>query len=312
MSELRSPENMELRAAVDETCELARDYADETLMFGTVDVSIDSCHYPFYESLPDELQQAFRDIDHPAKNVAAIDMQLTYDRAKRHFRPKELGLQLDNEFRMVFSRTSVMIGGKLRDDFFYPQLLTPERKLAVKQEQTPLVLESLVYDTLKELGVGIPLDPQEAKWKAIEDLLQFSRRWSAHIDQVTALGPQRAVRVESRRDGVGMVDPRLGEAIDADENDTPQIREIIVAIEDSPAFGERPTTALQLAQQSDGEAGPYVFRGITRTPIDYEFDSPNLHYRAPAVAGETVIPDVGLLGFIQDSIIQARDLQLKS
>lgn len=307
MNDRRAPNMEQLRAAISDTCFDARQYAGETLALSTIHVTVDGCQYPFSESLPEDMQAAFTEIGSPAKDVVSVDLALTYDKGEMFFSPNEVALLLDNDFTISYGRLGETRTTPLAK-YFYPNLLTPSGKNAVKQEDTPLVAETVVYELLDELGVSIPTTPQRADWDAIQDILQFSKRWSAISEQSVAIDPVRSLRVENRVDAVGMIDPTLfddNEVYEADKD--VQISEVILAIEEAPETGQRPTSALQLVQRADDIFSFPRFVGLQRVPIDYEFNHNQLPYRIPTTESQPVMPNLELLAFMRDAVAKARD-----
>lgn len=298
-------------------------YVDETFELGTVNVQIQDCRSPFIKDLPPELSRSFNHLSVPAKKISSIDMQLSYDRAESLFKPNEIKLHLDNQYQVVFARTSLNAEGKkiTESSLFYPLLLTPDGKAAIKREEVQLMRQGTVYEILSELGIDIPTSPQHAEWAAVEGILQFSGRWTAQSEHTALMDLYSRLRAEERIDGVGLMaslnkediktkeleDNLDEEDISTEELEDNRIREINIDIELSKDPAGLPTHALRFTQFVD-PSGEQHIEGVHSIPIKYipEFLGQPQTIRIQTGEGTPVMPDIKMVRFIRESIFQAQ------
>lgn len=288
----------------------AVDYAEDVFELSTVDVQIENCRSPFIKSLPPELSRAFDKLSSPADKIVSLDLKLAYDRGESLFKPNEINLHLDNKYTVVFARTSLNAKRehKAESSLFYPLLLTPRGKPAIKRDEVKLLDEASVYEILNELGIDIPTSPQRAEWKAIENILRFSGKWTAQSEHSTVLDLYSRLRVEDKVVGVGMTD-MFDTETDQDNNGAEdRVREVDIDIERSNEPMESPTRALRFSQFVDGNSKVRRFGGMRNIPIRYEpeFLGQPAEFRVELGEGEEIIPDVDILQFIRQSIFTAR------
>lgn len=308
---MSSGENFaDLYSAVVETERNVIRYAQERLMYATVDVTIKECDYPF-GTLPYEFHQPMEELGKPVKNIASMDMRLAYDRSRLRFVPRQVSLKLDNS--CTFSFTQIYGTRATAEDGaganFLPILLDEQGNMLKRPEEIAVVSENLLNGMLAEIGLEIPQAPQLAEWQEIQKTLQFSNRWAAVAADSVPLDLMNSVYVEERLDGRGFTgDPQIDEDTD-DADPTPHITEITLSLDKSEYEGDVATSALKfvLATERPDELPRY----LTMTKVPIQYGAPFLGYPATeriddSENAQTVIPSKALLASVNTAIEQAR------
>ena len=308
-------ESNKLYQEVLQTLQDIGEYSYEALVFGTVDVAIDKCSYPLF-GLSQEAQMIFEGLDPKPRSVSSVDMELTYDRSRFQFNPQDIAVHLDTGYGITFSRLPFALDPQHpeKGNLYYPQLITPNNKTVtapMEDGSERLASQSLVLEFMREIGIDIPMQPQRADWETIEDILQFSERWTAAAHHETQIDPYRQVRVEERLDGCGLMNDPDIEPL----NSPSPVRQITVAIEDAKEATALPTHSLQMRLQADEAGEEPHFVELISVPLQHE---PEFLGQEPKIRKELLDKACGLppnheiLQLFRDAISQARTDELYS
>lgn len=301
----RTPEQ-NLLIELQTTEDLALRLTEASLGLSTIEVRVEDCRHPFLHCLPQELK-GFSPDDNPANSIFSVDLGLNYDKAELLFKPKTVGINLDNGYRFDLAQ----IPYQKKDDpevrkRFIMDIVNPEGKSILQDGEQPLVEPSLVTELLNEIGIALPVDPQRATWEAIEAILQFSGRWSAYAEHAIPLDIQTQLRVQERHDGVGMSFNTSTPSNSVDSEDA-AIREVVIGIEETDFTTGHPASSLQMLLRADSLEDKPRFAGLQRVPVEYATDYiGDTPYRVEQTEkAQSILPDTGLLGRIQEMILKA-------
>lgn len=240
-----------------------KEYADKTLEFGVIDVTVQDCRYPLMQ-LPPEITEACQNLRRPPHNISGVDLRMKYDRDHLRFTPTDARLRFDNNYTLDYRRIKSRLTNRTIPAYI-ASLLDPTGKAAVTLSETQLLTVEDFEDVLQEVGLEMPHSPQEASWDGIRSILGFSGRWTVSVSHVAPIDLIRTLRVDDTTEGRNRKNNRNRETGDTGL----QRRKITVSIDEADEIAQPPSKSWKIIATSQNRADTPCIDGITLVPLEY-------------------------------------------